>query len=51
MCIHRTRWRLGQQLAVLGGDGQADFLEGKNEQVGIEQLAATPEAACLLAFI
>ncbi len=30
-----TRWRLGQQLAVLGSDGKkADFLDGKNEKVG-----------------
>ncbi|GIL85278.1 hypothetical protein Vretimale_10750 [Volvox reticuliferus] len=28
-----NRWRLGQQLAVFGANGKADFLDGKNEKL------------------
>ncbi|GLC59967.1 hypothetical protein PLESTB_001559000 [Pleodorina starrii] len=33
LAVGRKRWRLGQQLAVLGSDGKADFLDGKNERL------------------
>ncbi|KAG2493916.1 hypothetical protein HYH03_007852 [Edaphochlamys debaryana] len=33
LAIGPRRWRLGQQLAVLGDGGKADFLEGQNEKL------------------
>ncbi|KXZ55099.1 hypothetical protein GPECTOR_3g253 [Gonium pectorale] len=33
LAVGRKRWRLAQQLALLGSEGQADFLEGQNERL------------------